>query len=56
VRGDAEPVNLLQFPSAGEPLFFRIRTRESTEDKPDSVDYAQIKTTKASDDYDQSDF
>ena len=56
VLDDVEYVNLLQFSSSGEPLFFCICTRESVEHKLDSVDYAQIKKTKASDDYDWSDF
>lgn len=56
VLDDVEYVNLFQFSSSGEPLFFCICTRKSVEHKLDSVDYVQIKTTKASDDYERSDF
>lgn len=39
-------------PSPAEPLCSCICARNSVENKLDSVDFGQIKTTKASDDYD----
>lgn len=56
VLDDAEYVNLLQFSSPGEPLFFSIGTQRSVQHKLDFVDWVQIKTTKAADDFDWSYF